>query len=52
MLERVGKKGKGNSTINLIGKNIGTKDKNSWKNWFENDLTPTNHTRLSNGHAY
>ncbi len=35
MLERVGKKGKGNSIINLIGKNIGKKDKNSSKNWLE-----------------
>jgi hypothetical protein len=52
MLERVGKKGKGNSIINLIGKNIGIKDKNSSKNSFENDIKPTNHTRLSNGHAY
>ena len=35
MLERVGKKGKGNSIINLIGTNIGIKDKNSTKNSFE-----------------
>ncbi len=35
MLERVGKKGKGNSIFNLIGKNISIKDKNSTKNWFK-----------------